>query len=142
MRYRSEFPALSGAARAVCSVALAAAALAWPASANAQSVQSAPPTATAASIDSGMTKAQVIERFGRPAGESSRGTYTYLFYSNGMERAVGMSDLVILNEDRVVDAVLRSPRRTYSGRSSSPKAISAQEAARGKPTPLRTGGDR
>lgn len=137
MRYRSEFSPSARVARLAGASALAALLVAAPSWSQAQAAASQP---AAVSIDSGMTKAQVIERFGRPAGESSRGSYTYLFYANGLERSVGMSDLIILHEDKVVDAVLRSPRRTYTGRSSSPKAISAQEAARGKPTPLRTGG--
>ena len=91
------------------------------------------------SIDPGMSRAQVVERFGKPASEHSRGEFMYLFYSNGVEKSVGMSDLVVLQGDKVVDAVLRSARRTYSGTSSSPKAISAKEAAKGKPTTLKTG---
>lgn len=92
------------------------------------------PQSAQATVDPGMSKAQVIERFGKPAIERARGTFTYLFYSNGMEKAVGMSDVVVLEGDKVVDAVLRSPRRTYSGTSSSPKALSPQEAAKAKPT--------
>ncbi len=89
----------------------------------------------AASIDPGMSRAQVVERFGPPSGERSRGTFTYLFFVNGREKQVGMSDLVILENDKVVDAVLRSPARTYTGTSSSPRAIPAAEAARGKQSP-------
>jgi hypothetical protein len=97
--------------------------------------------AQAVAIDSGMTKAQVIEKFGKPSGERTRGAYTYLFFANGREKQVGMSDLVILREDKVVDAVLRSPARTYSGASSSPRALSASEArGPGAGTPLKRGG--
>lgn len=73
-----------------------------------------------ARIDPGMTRAQVVERFGRPSGERSAGTYTYLFYRNGCERACGTPDLVMLRDDAVVDAVIRSTARQYSGTSSSP----------------------
>jgi hypothetical protein len=95
-----------------------------------------------AAIDSGMTKAQVIERFGKAAAERSRGEFTFLFFSNGMEKQVGMSDIVILQSDRVVDAVLRSPSRTYTGSSSSPKAISGQDARKKAPPPKGRGGTR
>jgi hypothetical protein len=82
------------------------------------------------SIDSGMTRAEVIERFGAPSGERSRGEHSYLFYANGRERSVGMSDIVILQSGRVVDAVLRHPARRYTGTSSSPVAISSRDAVR------------
>ena len=95
-----------------------------------------------ATIDAGMTKAQVIERFGKAAAERSRGEFTFLFYSNGMEKQVGMSDVVIMQSDHVVDAVLRSPRRAYSGTSSSPKAISGQDARKQAPPAKGRGGVR
>ncbi len=104
------------------------------------SEQSAQATPDPAAIDSGMTKAQVTERFGKAAAERSRGEFTFLFYGNGLEKQVGMSDVVILQSDRVVDAVLRSPLRTYSGSSSSPKAISGQDARKKAPPPKGRGG--
>jgi hypothetical protein len=76
----------------------------------------------AQSIDPGMTKRQVIEELGEPAAERSSGAYTYLFYHNGVEREVGMSDLVILQNDAVVDAIFRSSRQ-YTGKSSSPEGV-------------------
>jgi outer membrane protein assembly factor BamE (lipoprotein component of BamABCDE complex) len=120
-------------ARAAAVAAVIFISLAAPMSAQ-QAAAPAPSQSAQATVDPGMSKAQVIERFGKPAIERSRGTFTYLFYSNGMEKNVGMSDVVVLDGDKVIDAVLRSPRRAYSGTSSSPKAISPQEAAKGKPT--------
>jgi hypothetical protein len=79
--------------------------------------------AAAQSIDPGMTKSQVIERLGAPAAERTSGAYTYLFYQNGREYTVGMSDLVILQNNAVVDAIFRSAARQYSGRSSSPEGV-------------------
>ena len=84
-------------------------------------------------IDPGMSKAQVIALFGKPASDRARGDVTYLLFANGMEKEVGMSDLVVLEGDKVVDAVLRAPNRTFSGTSSSPRAIPATEAAKTKP---------
>lgn len=73
-------------------------------------------------VDPGMTKSQVVERLGPPATERSRGEHTYLFFQNGCERQCGMSDLVMLRGDSVVDAIFRSPQRRYTGTSSSPTA--------------------
>ena len=98
--------------------------LAFPAALHAQKV-----------IDPGMHRAQVVERLGPPATGKTTGTSTFLFYRNGVERKVGMNDIVILEADTVVDAVFRSSTRKYSGRSSSPVALSAT-AARKAPRPL------
>jgi len=90
-------------------------------------------SAAAQSIDPGMTKSQVLERLGVPAAERSSGAYTYLFYQNGRERTAGMSDLVILQNDAVVDAIFRSTARQYTGRSSSPDGVMpANSAASGE----------
>jgi hypothetical protein len=85
--------------------------------------------AAAQSIDPGMTKSQVFERFGPAFAERSSGAYTYLFYQNGVERAAGMSDLVILQNNAVVDAIFRSAARQYTGRSSSPEGVMPANSA-------------
>jgi hypothetical protein len=81
-----------------------------------------------ASIDPGMTKDQVVARLGKPASEHSSGTTTYLYYRNGQERKMGMSDMVALENGKVVDAVFRSSARKYTGKSSSPAPVSAEAA--------------
>ena len=91
-------------------------------------VRSASGQGSQASIDPGMTREQVIGRLGRPAAEHSRGTSTYIFYRNGQEKKMGMSDLVALEDGKVVDAVFRSSARRYTGKSSSPAPISADAA--------------
>ena len=73
-------------------------------------------------IDPGMTRAQVIERLGKPATVRTYQGSTYLLYSNNCGKTCGMQDLVILDHDVVVDAVFRSPNRHYTGTSSSPDA--------------------
>lgn len=89
--------------------------------------------AAQASIDPGMTKEQVIARLGKPASEHSKGTTTYLYYKNGQEKKMGMSDMVAIENDKVVDAVFRSSQRKYTGKSSSPAPVSAEAAiAKGK----------
>lgn len=85
------------------------------------------------SIDPGMSQAQVVERLGDPTLSRSSGDFTYLFYKNGCVKSCGMDDVVILRKDSVVDAMFRSPERAYSGKSSSPKAIPADVAARTRP---------
>ena len=71
-------------------------------------------------IDPGMTREQVVERLGEPASVRAQGKFTYLFYHNGCERTCGMSDLVVLDDGRVTDAIFRAPERHYTGASSSP----------------------
>jgi len=82
-------------------------------------------------IDPGMTRAQVIERLGRPATERSSGGFTYLFFINGCERTCGMNDLVTLQGDSVVDAIFRASQREYTGRSTSPVQTRTPRANRG-----------
>lgn len=93
------------------------------------------PASAQAVIDPGMTKTQVIAKFGLPTVERTVGGATFLFYRNGTEGRVGMNDLVILEDDKVVDAVLRSATRRYSGTSSSPAAIPPEVARKAKATP-------
>src|SRR5688500_16652770 len=83
-------------------------------------VPSAVAQAPAVQIDPGMTRAQVVERLGRPATERSSNGFTYLFFINGCERTCGMNDLVTLRGDSVTDAIFRAPNREFTGRSSSP----------------------
>jgi hypothetical protein len=103
-------------------IVLCTALLIWSAAAGARGAE-------AQYIDPGMSKSQVVERLGKPWAERSSGTFTYLFYSNGREEAVGMSDLIILQNDAVVDAIFRSPSRQYTGKSSSPEGKMPQNSA-------------
>ena len=79
----------------------------------------------AGSIDPGMSRAQVIERLGKPATVRNYQGSTYLMYSNNCGKKCGMQDIVILDHDVVVDAVFRSPNRHYTGTSTSPEATKA-----------------
>jgi hypothetical protein len=93
-------------------------------------------TGAAGTIDPGMTRAQVIERLGKPATVRTYQGSTYLLYSNNCGKTCGMQDLVILDHDVVVDAVFRSPNRHYTGTSSSPDATKPNERAQ-RSQPLR-----
>ena len=74
-------------------------------------------------IDPGMTRAEVVDRLGKPLNERKSGEHTYLFYRNGCEKTCGMNDLVVLDAGKVSDAIFRSPARRYSGTSSSPVGV-------------------
>jgi hypothetical protein len=82
-------------------------------------------------IDPGMTREQVVAKLGEPASVRTYDGHTYLHYKNGCEKTCGMSDLVVLDSGKVVDAVFRAAGRKYSGTSSSPRMISQAEAKRG-----------
>jgi hypothetical protein len=68
----------------------------------------------------GMSEADVVAMWGRPVARSATGAMTYLYFPNGCELSCGTMDVVMLENDRVVDAVLRWPGHGYSGQSSSP----------------------
>ncbi len=89
-----------------------------------------PPT-----IDPGMTQAQVVAKLGEPMSTRTYDGHTYLIYKNGCERSCGMSDLVVLDSGKVVDAIFRSNARRYSGTSSSPRMILAADLHNG-PEPV------
>ena len=80
----------------------------------------------------GTTK--VVAALGAPTTERSVAEFRYLFYRNDCGARCGMNDLVILRNDAVVDAILRSPTRRYSGTSSSPAPVSAKDAAERAPS--------
>ena len=92
------------------------------------SLTAAIPSSAQGTIDPGMSKSQVIAKLGKPTSEHSSGTATYLYYKNGQEKKMGMSDMVALDNDKVVDAVFRATDRKYSGKSSSPAPVSAEAA--------------
>jgi hypothetical protein len=85
------------------------------------------------SIDPGMSEAKVVEHLGAPDASRISGDFKYLFYHNDCIKQCGMDDVVILQKDSVVDAMFRSAERSYSGKSSSPRAIPADVAARTRP---------
>ena len=93
---------------------------------------------TPATIDPGMTRAQVVATLGEPLSAREYQGHAYLLYKNGCEKKCGMNDLVVLDSGKVVDAVFRSHARHYSGTSSSPQMITASDAKRGAGAPLKT----
>lgn len=97
-------------------------------------------------IAPGMSRADVVARLGAPLTTRTMDGSTYLFYANGCERRCGMHDVVVLDSDRVVDAIFRSPSRRYTGESSSPEAVPPasvrQAGARGDLTVQQAGAPR
>lgn len=85
-------------------------------------------------ISPGMTRTQVVAALGEPATLRTVSEDTYMFYLNTCGKKCGMNDLVVLHGDTVVDAIFRAPDRHYTGKSSSPAAISHAVAARQKPS--------
>ncbi|UCF40769.1 MAG: hypothetical protein JSW43_00025 [Gemmatimonadota bacterium] len=74
----------------------------------------------------GMTRMDVIAVWGEPVVERSAGNRTYLYYRNGCEVTCGTYDVVFLENDQVVDAIVRGRGHNYAGMSSSPPDREAQ----------------
>jgi hypothetical protein len=77
-------------------------------------------SADTGTIAPGMSVDQVIALWGNPSAIRHAGEFTYMHYRNGCELSCGTDDVVILQSDQVVDAILRWPGHGYSGQSSSP----------------------
>jgi hypothetical protein len=82
-------------------------------------------------VSPGMTRDQVVAVWGVPVAERTQGDHTYLYFRNGCEVTCGTFDVVFLDDDKVVDAIVRGQGHTYSGVSSSPTARTPQEARPG-----------
>lgn len=74
----------------------------------------------------GMTRMDVIAVWGVPVVERQSGNRTYLYYRNGCEVTCGTFDVVFLEDDQVVDAIVRWSGHTYAGVSSSPPDRAAE----------------
>lgn len=68
----------------------------------------------------GMSRDQVIAVWGIPVAERTSDGRTYLYFRNGCEVTCGTFDVVFLENDQVVDAIVRGVGHTYAGTSSSP----------------------
>lgn len=72
-------------------------------------------------IAPGMTREQVIALWGVPVAERTVGNRTYLYFRNGCEVSCGTFDVVFLEGNQVIDAIVRGPGHNYAGTSSSPR---------------------
>jgi hypothetical protein len=77
-------------------------------------------------IQPGMSRMDVIAVWGEPVAERQSGNRTYLYYRNGCEVTCGTFDVVFLEDDQVVDAIVRGGGHTYAGVSSSPPDRAAE----------------
>ena len=77
-------------------------------------------------VEPGWTAEDVVSVWGEPVTQRSSGTWTFLYFRNGCERACGTFDVVLLERDQVVDAIVRGPGHTYGGISSSPQGRLAE----------------
>jgi hypothetical protein len=71
-------------------------------------------------IQPGMTEADVVAVWGEPVARRQDAGFVYLHFRNGCEVSCGMYDIVILEGDQVIDAVVRFEGHIYAGLSSSP----------------------
>ncbi|MFQ6046038.1 MAG: hypothetical protein ACE5PT_06730 [Gemmatimonadales bacterium] len=77
-------------------------------------------------VRNGMTRWEVIAVWGVPEAERRVGEWTYLYFRNGCEVTCGTFDVVFLENDQVIDAIVRGPGHNYEGISSSPPDREAQ----------------
>lgn len=73
-----------------------------------------------ATIAPGMTVAEVEGAWGKAGVTRTDGAQTFLFYGNDCLKRCGTFDVVILQDGKVVDAIVRASYHRYSGSSSSP----------------------
>lgn len=81
----------------------------------------APAQPTGGSVKPGMSDADVRAAWGDPVAVRRMNDWTYMFFRNGRERAVGTYDVVFLQGGQVVDVIVRSADHVYAGVSSSPE---------------------
>ncbi|HEY6809209.1 MAG TPA: hypothetical protein VI160_10535, partial [Gemmatimonadales bacterium] len=79
----------------------------------------------------GMSERDVETLWGPPVSTRTMGAFTYLYYHNSCERSCGTADVVTLQDNKVVDAVVRWPGHVYSGQSSSPAATTPHARTHG-----------
>jgi len=73
-------------------------------------------------IAAGMSERDVETLWGPPVSTRTLGAFTYLYYHNSCEYTCGTADIVTLQDNKVVDAVVRWSGHVYSGQSTSPAA--------------------
>lgn len=77
--------------------------------------------ASIATIAPGMTVAEVEAAWGKAGVTRTDGDQTFLFYQNDCLKSCGTFDVVMLQDGKVVDAIVRASYHRYSGTSSSPE---------------------
>ena len=77
-------------------------------------------------VTPGMSRMDVVAVWGVPVTERTAGAWTYLYFRNGCEVSCGTFDVVFLDNDKVVDAIVRGAGHHYAGTSSSPRDRAAE----------------
>ncbi|MGB7211477.1 MAG: hypothetical protein WBC97_02515 [Gemmatimonadales bacterium] len=77
-------------------------------------------TESVATIAPGMTVAEVEAAWGKAGVVRTDGAQTFLFYKNDCLKTCGTFDVVMLQDGKVIDAIVRASYHRYSGTSSSP----------------------
>jgi hypothetical protein len=77
-------------------------------------------SADTGTINPGMSQQDVVALWGPASAVRHAGAFTYLHYPNGCEYTCGTDDVVILQNDQVIDAIVRWRGHGYGGQSSSP----------------------
>ncbi|MFI5235876.1 MAG: hypothetical protein ACHQXA_09210 [Gemmatimonadales bacterium] len=80
----------------------------------------AAPADSIATIKPGMTLAEVEAAWGRASTKHVVGGHMFLYYTNDCAKSCGTLDVVILENGRVTDAIVRASYHRYDGVSSSP----------------------
>lgn len=91
-------------------------------------------------VNPGMTREEVIALWGVPVAERTISARTFLYFRNGCEVSCGTFDVVILENNQVVDAIVRGQGHGYSGVSSSPPGKPAAPTLPGVPGPTGASG--
>jgi hypothetical protein len=87
----------------------------------------------------GMTRDDVVAVWGAPVAERQEQTWTYLYFRNGCEVTCGTFDVVFLESNQVVDAIVRGQGHTYMGTSSSPPDRPAEATPPPDTAPMSSG---
>ncbi len=77
-------------------------------------------------VSPGMSRDAVVEHWGEPVLERTAGTFTFMYFRNGCEVTCGTYDVLFLENEQVVDAIVRFAGHTYTGVSSSPPDRAAE----------------
>ncbi len=85
-------------------------------------------------VQPGWSAEDVVSVWGNPVLERSASDWTYMYFRNGCERACGTYDVLILERNQVVDAIVRGTGHTYAGVSSSPPGRLAEFTPSASPT--------
>ena len=83
----------------------------------------------------GMSENDVRQRWGEPVAVRRANDWTFLFYSNGMEREVGWYDVVFLQNNQVVNAIVRGAGHGYAGQSTAPPSRAPEPTLPARPQP-------